>query len=149
MILWTKIEIIHFYHFDSVPRFPPFLLYVRWKSGVTFVRRCFRDECEGTIYLFGEKTKFIPLFSEKSCWFSQNYFCCLAAEAKVTSRKHLLTKVTPDLHLTYMYSKDGGNLGLVLNNKMWKFPHKIICSGDLLESEAILIDSHNIRCFKK
>ena len=34
-----------FYHFDSDPRFPPFLLYVRWKSGVTFVRRCFRDVC--------------------------------------------------------------------------------------------------------
>ena len=32
-----------FYHFDTNPRFPPFLLYVRWKSGVTFVRRCFRD----------------------------------------------------------------------------------------------------------
>ena len=28
---------INFYHFDSDPRFPPFLLYVRWKSGVTFV----------------------------------------------------------------------------------------------------------------
>ena len=37
-------KIIHFYPFDSDPRFPPFLLYVRWKSGVTFVRRCFRDE---------------------------------------------------------------------------------------------------------
>ena len=36
-------KIIHFYHFDSDPRFLPFLLYVRWKSGVTFVRRCFRD----------------------------------------------------------------------------------------------------------
>ena len=36
-------KIIHFYHFDSDPRFPPFLLYVRWKSGVTFVWRCFRD----------------------------------------------------------------------------------------------------------
>ena len=36
-------KIIHFYHFDSDPRFPPFLLYVRWKSGVTFVRRCLRD----------------------------------------------------------------------------------------------------------
>ena len=32
-----------FYHFDFDPRFPPFLLYVRWKSGVTFVRRCFHD----------------------------------------------------------------------------------------------------------
>ena len=37
-------KIIIFYHFDSDPRFPPFLLYVRWKSGVTFVRRCFRDD---------------------------------------------------------------------------------------------------------
>ena len=25
------------------PRFPPFLLYIRWKSGVTFLWRCFRD----------------------------------------------------------------------------------------------------------
>ena len=36
-------KIIHFYNFDSDPRFPPFLLYVRWKSGLTFVQRCFRD----------------------------------------------------------------------------------------------------------
>ena len=43
MILWRSIEIFHFFHFNSNPRFPPFLLYVRWKSGVTFVRRCFRD----------------------------------------------------------------------------------------------------------
>ena len=49
-----------------------------------------------------------------------------------TSRKHLRTKVTPDLHLTY--SKNGGNLGLVSNDKKWKFLHKIICCGDLLES---------------
>ena len=44
MILWRNIENYPFYHFDSDPRFPPFLLYVRWKSGVTFVRRCFRDD---------------------------------------------------------------------------------------------------------
>ena len=37
------LKIIHFYYFDSDPRFPSFLLYVRWKSLVTFVRRCFRD----------------------------------------------------------------------------------------------------------
>ena len=41
-----------FYHFDSDPRFPLFLLYVtgyvRWKSGVSFVRRCFRDEYQRT-----------------------------------------------------------------------------------------------------
>ena len=30
----------------------------------------------------------------------------------LSSRKHIRTKVTPDLHLTY--SKNGGNLGLVL-----------------------------------
>ena len=40
MILWRNIEI---FHFESDPRFPPFLLHVRWKSGVTFVRRCFRN----------------------------------------------------------------------------------------------------------
>ena len=33
-----------FNQFDSDPRFPLFLLYVRWKSGVTFVRSCFRDD---------------------------------------------------------------------------------------------------------
>ena len=49
-----------------------------------------------------------------------------------SSRKHLRIKVTPDLHLTF--SKDGGNLGLVLNDKKWKFLNKIICCGDLLES---------------
>ena len=36
-------KIFHFYHIDSDLRFPPFLLYARWKSGVTFVRRCFLD----------------------------------------------------------------------------------------------------------
>ena len=40
---------ITFYHFHSDPRFPPFLLYVRWKSGVTFVRRCFRDDNDNVI----------------------------------------------------------------------------------------------------
>ena len=49
-----------------------------------------------------------------------------------SSRKHLRTKVTPDLHLTYI--KNWGNLRLVLNDKKWKFLHKIICCGDLLES---------------
>ena len=48
------------------------------------------------------------------------------------SRKHLRTNVTQDLRLTY--SKNGGNLGLVLNDKKWKFLHKIIFYGDLLES---------------
>ena len=43
MILWRNIEFFTFYHFDPDPRFPPFLLYVWWKSGVTFVRKCFRD----------------------------------------------------------------------------------------------------------
>ena len=44
MILWRNIEKYHFYHFDSDPRFPQFLVYVRWKSRVNFVRRCFRDD---------------------------------------------------------------------------------------------------------
>ena len=50
----------------------------------------------------------------------------------MSSREHLRTKVTPDLRLTY--SKKGGNLGLVLNNKKCKFLNKIICYGNLLES---------------
>ena len=40
MILW---RIFHFLSFNTNPRFPPFLLYVRCKSRVTSVRRCFRD----------------------------------------------------------------------------------------------------------
>ena len=32
-----------FFIFNTNPRFPPFLLYVRCKSGVTFIRRSFRD----------------------------------------------------------------------------------------------------------
>ena len=58
----------------------------------------------------------------------------------IASRKHLRTKVIPDLHLTY--SKNGGNLGLVLNDKKWKFLPKIIFCGNLLD---IIIDCHNIR----
>ena len=52
-------------------------------------------------------------------------------QANKASRTYLRTKVTPDLHLTY--SKNGGNLGLVLNDNTWKFLHKFICCGDLLE----------------
>ena len=44
MILWRNIEI---FHVLSFPRFPPLLIYVRLKSGVTFVRRCFRDAFRG------------------------------------------------------------------------------------------------------
>ena len=42
MIYGDILKIIHFYHFDSDPRFSRYLLYVRWKYGVTSVRRCFR-----------------------------------------------------------------------------------------------------------
>ena len=41
--LWFNGETLK-HHFDSDPRIPLFLLYVRSKSGVTFVRICFRDE---------------------------------------------------------------------------------------------------------
>ena len=33
-----------FFNFNTNSRFPPFLLYVRCKSGVTFIRRSFRDD---------------------------------------------------------------------------------------------------------
>ena len=35
--------------------FPPFLLYVRCKSGVTFIRRSFRDNC---IIIWGNSSKY-------------------------------------------------------------------------------------------
>ena len=44
--MWFCAEILTnttFYHVDTNPRFPPFLLYDRWRYGVTFVQRCFRD----------------------------------------------------------------------------------------------------------
>ena len=44
MILWRNFFILSF---NTNPRFPPFLLYVRCKSGVTFVWRCFCETlCE-------------------------------------------------------------------------------------------------------
>ena len=44
ILFYGKIsKFLTFYHFNFDPRFPQFLLYVRWKSGVTFVRRCFCD----------------------------------------------------------------------------------------------------------
>ena len=46
-------QITFFFHFDTNPRFPPFLLYVRWKSGVTFLRRCFRDGVRGGLNNIG------------------------------------------------------------------------------------------------
>ena len=42
MILWRNYHVLSF---NTNPSFPPFLLYVRCKSGVTFIRRCFRDAC--------------------------------------------------------------------------------------------------------
>ena len=50
----NKIEIqAIFFIFNTNPRFPPFLLYVRCKSGVTFIRRSFRDVVVFVIwYLF-------------------------------------------------------------------------------------------------
>ena len=38
-------KINNLYHFHLNPRLPLFLLYVRWKSEVTFVWRCFCDVC--------------------------------------------------------------------------------------------------------
>ena len=43
MFLWRIIENYHCLSFHCNPRFPLFLLYVRCKSGATFVRKCFRD----------------------------------------------------------------------------------------------------------
>ena len=50
----------HFLSLDSDPRFPPFLLYVRWKSGVTFERRCFRDEFHAQLTQLSMKKLYNP-----------------------------------------------------------------------------------------
>ena len=50
IILWRN---VHFFLLNTNPRFPPFLLDFRCKSGVTLVRRChkFRDEVSVTLHL--------------------------------------------------------------------------------------------------
>ena len=49
-IYMDRIQAI-FFIFNTNPRFPPFLLYVRCKSGVTFIRRSFRDDLTLTVLL--------------------------------------------------------------------------------------------------
>ena len=71
-------KIIHFYHFDSDPRFPPFLLYVRWKSGVTVALRCFRD---------GNKSKGVKK-GRYSGGISVYYKNCLNDKIKIIVEKH-------------------------------------------------------------
>ena len=92
MILWRKIEIIIFYHFESDPRFPPFLLYVRWKSGVTFVRRCFRN-----VRFRG------PDFGSPR-----------AHHGNIS-----VQKLPPDLHLTY--SNNRGKSGVRIKNDVFRY----------------------------
>ena len=49
MNLWRN---FHFLSFHTNPRFPLFLLYVRCKSEVSFVRRCFGDNVQDTVILY-------------------------------------------------------------------------------------------------
>ena len=44
-----------FFIFNTNPRFPPFLLYLRCKSGVTFIQRSFRDEPTKCLLRFEKK----------------------------------------------------------------------------------------------
>ena len=46
MILWRIIENYPFLSFWFRPQISPIFIYVRWKSGVTFVRRCLHDAIE-------------------------------------------------------------------------------------------------------
>ena len=48
-----------------------------------------------------------------TCWI----FTMCGFDDSLLSRKLLRIKVTPDLHLHVTYSKNGGNLGLVLKMK--------------------------------
>ena len=53
-----------FFIFNTNSRFPPFLLYLRCKSGVTFLRRSFRDEMD--IDLHNTKPACIVIFPTQS-----------------------------------------------------------------------------------
>ena len=50
-----------------------------------------------------------------ACFLTDNFHIIIYSICLTSSRKLLRIKVTPDLHLTY--SKNGGNLGLVLKMK--------------------------------
>ena len=72
---------------------------------------------------------------------------CVSVPSTHESKDLIITETSP--YKSYpRFASNRGNLGLVLNDKKWKFLHKIICFCDLLESphraEAILIGSHTI-----
>ena len=80
-----------------------------------------------SVFDYGSANRFESYLVHSFLW-----YMFLVDRSDSASRKRLCTKVTPDWHLTY--SKNGGNQGLVLNDKKWKFLHKIICCGNLFES---------------
>ena len=58
----NKIEIqVILFIFNTNPRFPPFLLYVRCKSGVTCIRRSFRDVPHDRHFAFNINLLFLDL----------------------------------------------------------------------------------------
>ena len=70
------LKIITFYHFDTNPRFTPFLLYVRCKSGVTFygdvsVLCIFAQICTLAVYciLACYRNVFFATYYDECCFF--------------------------------------------------------------------------------
>ena len=56
-----KLKLSIFIIMIPTPDFPNFLLYVRWKSGVIFVRRCFRDVFDLSCFIDFKKVSYTLL----------------------------------------------------------------------------------------
>ena len=93
MIYGEILKIIHFYHFNSNPRFPPFLLYVWWKSGVTFVRRCFRD----------------AVITDKASDNVDNEVWNIMSRIKENLHSMFLTRFDPNRRLEYLVQKEAAS----------------------------------------
>ena len=102
------------------PRFPPFLLYVRWKSGVTFVRRCFRDDKQCT-YLYASAiasesgwTSFIVLTFFISIIYGGLAHFYVYSERSSNSRSEFASSLYGRKQVTFLYS---------LQLKFLRMPH--------------------------
>ena len=61
-----------------------------------------------------------------------------------SSRKHLRTKVIPDLHLTYSKKRGKSGVGIKTINGNFSIKSYVVAIYKNRLAEAILIDSHNI-----
>ena len=91
-------KIYHFYHFDSDPRFPKFLLYVTWTSEVTFVRRCLRDVTTGLSW-------FVLVFMDQHCGGTISIWDDSQIRLKLTSDYHYKSNTQCQLTIETNYDE--------------------------------------------